>query len=471
MDTDTEPPGDSLVFLSFFIAITEFNLYSSWILFAILLMGSALMSGSEIAFFSLTPEQIKSLDSENSSKSRKILQLIERPKKLLATIHVGNNLINIALVLVSDIILRYNISGNIFNIWASALVEFSIFHHFEVSFVSHAISLILSVIGVTIILVLFGEIMPKIYANFNTLSLARSMSGPIKIMMTLLSGITTVLVSFSGFFEKKIEKNRKNDILSGKEELEDALDITLEEDEDQLDILKSFVYFNDVTVKQIMKPRTDVVALDSTSDFQEVLETIRESGYSRIPVYDEDFDNIRGILYAKDLLRHIEEKKGFNWLALIRDNAYYVPESKKINELLKEFQEQKIHMAIVVDEYGGSSGLVTMEDIMEEILGEILDEFDVENDESDYVKLDDNTYIFEGKTSLIDFVKVFDESISIFDDFKGDSDSLAGTILEITGEIPEQNFEIRLGKFHFIVEKVSTRRIESIKVVINGNEQ
>ena len=288
-----------------------------------------------------------------------------------------------------------------------------------------------------------------------------------KIMMILLTGITAVLVSWSDYFEKKLEKRRINDIATGKEELGDALNMTLEEDEHQLDILKSFINFNEVTVKQIMNPRTDVVALDSNSDFREVLETIRESGYSRIPVYEDDFDNIIGILYVKDLLRHIEEKKNFDWLSLVRDNAYYIPESKKINELLKEFQEQKIHMAIVVDEYGGSSGLVTMEDIMEEILGEILDEFDVENDESDYIKIDDNTYIFEGKTSLIDFVKVFDESISIFDDIKGDSDSLAGTILEITGEIPQQNYEIKLGKFLLIVEKVSTRRIESIKVIVD----
>ena len=467
MDTDTEPPGDSLVFFTYFIAITEFNLYSSWILFVILLLGSALISGSEIAFFSLTPEQTKFLENENSSLSRKVIELRNKPKKLLATILVGNNLINIALVLVSDIILRSTISQNTFNNWASYLQEYSLLNRFEVSFLSHITSFILSVIGVTIILVLFGEIMPKIYANFNNLRLARLMATPMKIMMILLTGITAVLVSWSDYFEKKLEKRRINDIATGKEELGDALNMTLEEDEHQLDILKSFINFNEVTVKQIMNPRTDVVALDSNSDFREVLETIRESGYSRIPVYEDDFDNIIGILYVKDLLRHIEEKKNFDWLSLVRDNAYYIPESKKINELLKEFQEQKIHMAIVVDEYGGSSGLVTMEDIMEEILGEILDEFDVENDESDYIKIDDNTYIFEGKTSLIDFVKVFDESISIFDDIKGDSDSLAGTILEITGEIPQQNYEIKLGKFLLIVEKVSTRRIESIKVIVD----
>ena len=247
------------------------------------------------------------------------------------------------------------------------------------------------------------------------------------------------------------------------------MEITLDKDEQELDILKSILNFNDVSVKQIMKPRTDVIALDSSSGFSNVLQTLKESGYSRIPVYSDDFDSIKGILFAKDLIPYLTESNEFDWLKLVRKHIYYVPESKKINEILKEFQKQKIHIAIVVDEYGGSSGLVTMEDIMEEILGDILDEFDEETEELDYIKLDDNTYIFNGKTSLLDFIKIFDETTSLFDGFKGESDSLAGTLLEVAGEIPGEGSEFRINKYTFVVDKTSERRIEQIKVIIDDN--
>lgn len=470
MDSDTEPPGDLLMTLSISLLVVDFNLFFSWILFVLLLIGSALMSGSEIAFFSLSHDNLKALENENSENSRQIIELRKKPVKLLATILVGNNLFNISLVLVSDFILRNMVGESVFIAWANEINNIYIFRNIEIPVLSQVLSFLLSVIGVTFILVLFGEVMPKIYANFNNVRLARVMVFPLKILFLVFGGISGILVYLSDLVEKKLENKRRNLTLTDKEDLEDALDITLDKNEQELDILKSILNFNDVSVKQIMKPRTDVVALDSSFNYSQVLAIVRDSGYSRIPVFEEDFDNIAGILFAKDLISYTDEDENFDWLGMVRKYIYYVPESKKINEILKEFQKQKIHMAVVVDEYGGSSGIVTMEDIMEEILGNILDEFDQEEEELDYIKLDDNTYIFEGKTSLLDFVKIFDESINLFDDIKGESDSLAGTILEIAGEIPVQGYETKLYPYTFVVEQVSSRRIEKIKVLIDENK-
>ena len=469
MEVDSEPPGNFYLSVIIFMVTMDVNILFSWIVFTLLLIGSALMSGSEIAFFSLTHDQMKALENENTESSRHIIELRKKPAKLLATILVGNNLFNISLVLVSDFILRRMVGVDNFVLWATELNKLSIFNGIDIAFLSQTLSFLLSVIGVTFVLVLFGEVMPKIYANFNNLRLARFMASSMNVLFVIFGGITSILVSLSDFFEKKLENKRKSQNLTDKEDLEDALDITLEKNEQELDILKSILNFNDVAVKQIMKPRNDVEALDITYNFSQVLDIVRKCGYSRLPVYEEDFDNITGILFAKDLISYIDEKENFEWKKLIRKHIYYVPESKKINEILKEFQKQKIHIAIVVDEYGGSSGIVTMEDIMEEILGDILDEFDQEEEELDYEKIDNKTYIFEGKTSLLDFVKIFDENINLFDDIKGESDSLAGTVLENTGEIPEKGFEIQLNKYTLIVEQVSERRIEKIKVIIDEN--
>ena len=308
--------------------------------------------------------------------------------------------------------------------------------------------------------------MPKIYASVNNIKLAKLMAKPISFLMKVFSPVSNLLVNWTNIVERRLEKNKGMTSVADKDEINDALDITLNSDDQELDILKSILKFSDVSVKQIMKPRIDVVAIEDDIIYDEVLNIVRESGFSRIPVFHEDFDNIVGILYAKDLISYLDQKSDFKWQKLIRKNILYVPESKKINELLKEFQKQKLHMAIVVDEYGGSAGIITMEDIMEEILGEIIDEFDEEN-ETEYVKIDNKTYIFEGKTLLMDFVKVFDEDIDIFNNFKGESDSLAGLILEIKGEIPEKQEKIEVDKFTFIVEEASDRRIEKIKVIFN----
>ncbi len=466
MELDVDPP--SLFISIFFIAFSAFNtslIFSVFILL-VLIISSALISGSEIAFFSITPDQLNSLKLESSKKSETIIKLKEKQSKLLATILITNNFVNIAIVLVSDYILKNFLADDLMSSWALKLKEYSVFSSFETTSLINIISFTITVVGVTFILVLFGEVMPKIYASVNNIKLAKLMATPITFLMKVFSPVSNLLVNWTNIVERRLEKNKGIASVADKDEINDALDITLNSDDQELDILKSILKFSDVSVKQIMKPRIDVVAIEDDIIYDEVLNIVRESGFSRIPVFHEDFDNIVGILYAKDLISYLDQKSDFKWQNLIRKNILYVPESKKINELLKEFQKQKLHMAIVVDEYGGSAGIITMEDIMEEILGEIIDEFDEEN-KTEYVKIDNKTYIFEGKTLLMDFVKVFDEDIDIFNNFKGESDSLAGLILEIKGEIPEKQEKIEVDKFTFIVEEASDRRIEKIKVIFN----
>lgn len=470
MEKESEPEGNYLMTLTFLLISIDFNIYITFILLLLLIIASALLSGSEIAFFSISPEQIHNLENENTDIDKKILELREKPRKLLATILVGNNFINITIVLLSDYILNSIFGESYFQYWAQQLSEYTIFAGFEISSLVSFISFIITVLGVTFILVLFGEVMPKIFASSNNMKLAKLMANPLSSLMVILKPFTNILVKYTNLIEKRIEKNRKNSSNKDKDEIQDALDITLTKDEQELDILKSILNFNDVSVKQIMKPRMDVIALDSTMNFAEVLKIVKESGFSRIPVYTEDFDNIIGILFAKNLISHTTEKKEFDWLQLVRTQIYYVPESKKINEVLRDFQKQKTHMAIVVDEYGGTSGIVTMEDIMEEILGEILDEFD-EEDNNEYEKIDDKTYKFEGKTSLIDFIRIFNENNNFFEDYKGEADSLAGIILESSGEIPEKGYEIKVNNYRFIVDSVTQRRIEKILVKLEDNDE
>lgn len=441
------------------------SLVLSIIFLFILIISSALISGSEIAYFSLLPDQLNELKHDSSASSNKILKLKTNPSKLLATILISNNFVNIALVLVSDFLIKKTLGKEILNLWGTKLKDFSIFNSFEISTLSGAINFTIAVIGVTTILVLFGEVMPKIYANMNNLKLARFMATPLSFLMILFNPLSTILVKWTNSFEAKLIKNKSNSN-TDKNDIEDALDVTLQSDGQEVDILKSIIKFSDVSVKQIMKPRNDVIAIDEKLNYKEILKIVRKSGYSRIPVYNEDFDDLTGILYAKDLISFLEKDDNFNWQAIVRKNIYYIPESKKINEVLKDFQRLKLHIGIIVDEYGGSAGIVTMEDIMEEILGEIFDEFD-EEQVAEYQLLNDNTYIFEGKTMLIDFVKTFDEDVSIFDDIKGEADSMAGLILEIAGELPKKGYEVKMNKFNFIVEEVTKRRIQKIKVIVN----
>jgi len=432
------------IMLNSFSGNLSLGIIISFIVMVVLLFLSAMISGSEVAFFSMDPPQIKEIRSKKSNISKLILAHLDIPKRLLATILITNNFVNVAFV-----ILGAYISGQLFN-----------FADFQI------LGFILEVIVITIILVLFGEIVPKIYANHNPVVFASFMARPLNILIKIFYPFSSVLVKTTSVVDKKLANANRDISMS---ELSEAIDITADEDapEEETKILKGIVKFSDIEVKEIMKSRVDVISIDSETPFDKLIEIVVESGYSRIPAYTETFDNIKGILYVKDLLPHLGKKENFDWLKLLRP-AFFVPENKKINDLLQEFQEKKIHLAIVVDEYGGTSGIITLEDIIEEIVGEITDEYDSPDDEPDFKKIDDQNYIFEGKTSINDFCKIVGiEDDSIFDEIKGDSDSLAGVILELEGEIPEKNTKITYKNFDFYIRKVDKRRIQSIQVTIH----
>jgi len=408
----------------------------------VLLFFSAMVSGSEIAFFSLNPQQRQQLEEEKSGKSKLILSLLERPKRLLATILISNNFINVAIVILSAFISR-----QLFDLSNYPILSF-----------------IVQVIVITALILLFGEIIPKMYANHHAVRFANIMCKPLQFLLRLFYPLSSVLVNSTSLIDKRLIRKKHHISMS---ELEDAIDITSDESRpaEETKILKGIVRFGDIEVKEIMKSRMDVVAIDIKTGFRELLNIIVESGYSRIPVYEENFDQIRGILYVKDLLAHLDKKEDFNWSKLTRD-AFFVPENKKIIDLLQEFQDKKIHMAIVVDEYGGTSGIATLEDVIEEIVGEINDEFDSKGSDLAYSKLDEKNYVFEGKTSINDFCKVFDIDDDIFDEVKGESDSLAGLILEIEEKIPEKETSIKFRNFEFMVLAADNRRIKRVKVTI-----
>ena len=404
----------------------------------VLLLCSALISGSEVAFFTLNPNKWKEKDM---SKSQKIIKkLLHRPNNLLATILITNNFVNVAIIILSSYI-----TASLFNFNNFPILEF-----------------IIQVVVVTFLLLLIGEVIPKVFANQNALVFASVMSTPINILSKVLAPISKVLVATTSVIEKRFQ-NKGYQI--SVDELSTALDLAGENDtnEEEKRILRSIVEFGNIDVKEIMKSRVDVVAIEEKTDFKDVKELVVSSGYSRIPVYKENFDTILGVLYIKDMLLHIKKEK-FDWTSLVR-TPFFIPESKMIDDLLKEFQEKKIHLAIVVDEYGGTSGIVTLEDIIEEIVGEINDEFD--DDGIMYSKLDNSNYIFEGKTSLNDVLKTIDGEIDYFDEVKGDADTLAGLILELKGNIPEKGEVLVYEPYTFSIESVDQRRVKRVKISID----
>ncbi len=434
-----------------------------------------MVSGSEIAFFSLTHNDFAKLKEDNSRSAKRILKLKEKPRTLLATILIANNFINVAITILSDFVVKNIFPDEIFSRWATSILETSFAKWFvaNIKYISQealtgGIRFSIVVIGVVFILVLFGEVAPKIYAKVNNIQLARFMSSPLVILMKLFSPFSRLLVKGTNLIENKLEKRRQSGTLMSKEEIGEAIELTVSHEEDshrEIDILKSIVNFGDVVVKQIMRSRVDVVAVDFRSPFVELLKVVKESGFSRIPIYEEDFDHVTGILYVKDLLGHLGEDKNYEWQLLIRTNVFYVPESKKISDLLKEFQAQKLHMAIVVDEYGGTLGIVTLEDILEEVIGEIKDEFDDEI-EVEFQKIDDYNYQFEGKTMLNDVCRIMGLDTNVFDEVRGDADSVAGLLLEMIGHIPKKDREIIYDDFKFKIIAVSKRRIEQILITI-----
>ena len=464
-----EPDAESFLLLILLIGIPSAKVLLGIFAIILLLFASGMISGSEVAYFSLSYNDIEVLEQENKASSKRIVLLKDRPRTLLATILICNNFINIAIVIVSDFVLKNILPETLFEAWAKNIIQSSnLFSNYAPEKLANNFSFLITVVGVTFLLVLFGEVAPKVYANLNNIRLARITSGPLLFLMRVLNPLSSILVSWTNIIEKRLAKATQSGAIASREEIDEAIELTVANDEDteqEIDILKSIVKFGDVSVKQIMRSRVDVKAVDFRIDFTDLLKVVKESGYSRIPVYDNDFDNVTGILYAKDLLGYLHEAATFEWQELIRTNVMYVPEAKKIDALLKEFQTRRMHMAIVVDEYGGSSGIVTLEDIMEEIIGDIKDEFD-DDDEVDYKKIDDFNYVFEGKSLLNDVCRIIGWDTTTFDEVKGESDSIAGLILELIGQMPQKDMEISYNQFRFKIVSVSKRRIVQILVTL-----
>ncbi|MBK7408670.1 MAG: gliding motility-associated protein GldE [Saprospirales bacterium] len=444
------------------------EVFGAILFIGLLLYGSAMISSSEVAFFSLTHNDFARLREEDTGPARRILKLKEKPRTLLATILISNNFINIAIVLIADFLLAHLLPEDAFFGWAHAINSVFPFLASTDESIARVINFFITVFGVTFLLVLFGEVAPKIYAKINKVAIAKIMSAPLSTLIQLFHPFTRLLVKGSSIIERRLESYTQSGSIASREEIGEVIEMTVRHEQnanEEIDILKSIVKFGDVTVKQIMRSRVDVVAVDEKVVFSDLLKAVKESGYSRIPVFKDDFDHVAGILYVKDLLGCLEEKDQFRWQDLIRPTVLFVPESKRINDMLKEFQSSRMHMAIVVDEYGGTSGLVTLEDILEEVIGEIRDEFDDEV-EVEFQQLDAHNFLFEGKTLLNDVCRVIGVDTDTFDKVRGDSDSLAGLILENSGQLPKKGAEYQIAGFLFKITAVTKRRIEQIQVTL-----
>ena len=404
-----------------------------------LLFCSALVSGAEIAFFSLSQKDIDETVQENASKGKIIADLLEKPKKLLATLLVANNFINIGVVILFSFV-----GKGIFSEITSPVLKF-----------------ILEVIVVTFLILLFGEVLPKVYASRNNIKFAKQIAYPIAILDKILSPVSLPMRSATIFLHNKLGKQKTNFSV---DQLSQALELTDSEEtsSDEQKILEGIVTFGNTDTKQVMSPRIDIFALEIEESFSIICPKIIEKGFSRIPVYRDNIDQIEGVLFVKDLLPHINTND-FDWKPLIRE-PFFVPENKKLDNLLKDFQNMKSHLAIVVDEYGGTSGLVSLEDVIEEIVGDISDEFDDEN--INFSKIDDKNYLFEGKINLKDFYRIVDVDEELFEIKKGEAETLAGFILEILGNFPKKDQKITFENCLFTIETVDKKRIRQIKVTL-----
>ncbi len=441
MDPDPEP---LFILLFVFDVMQTINL----VLLIILLIFSALISGSEVALFSLTTTDLK--DEEHASKNLKIIsRLLSKPKKLLATILVANNFINIAIVLLFD---------------ALGEIYFRDLNYVWLGWIN--VRFVVEVGVAAFLILLFGEILPKIYASRNRVKFAKLMARPLGVLDWIITPISLPMRRITIGIHNRLGKQKSNlsvDQLSQALELTSDKDTTVEEKK----ILEGIVSFGNTDTKQVMRPRIDIFALNKAASYTEIIPEIIKNGYSRIPVYEESVDKVIGILYVKDLLPHIN-KSSFDWLSLLRD-PYFVPENKKLDDLLNDFKNKKNHLAIVVDEYGGTSGLISLEDIIEEIVGDISDEFD--DEDLIFSKLDENNYVFEGRTALKDFYKVLKlENNDIFENKKGDAETIAGLLLEISGSFPKRGETITLKHYIFTIESLDNKRIKQVKLTINENE-
>ncbi|TDQ28762.1 gliding motility-associated protein GldE [Tenacibaculum caenipelagi] len=445
MDPEPEP---LFLLLSSFDWLTTVNC----LLLLFLLICSALVSGTEVAFFSISQTELDEL-SANSKEENTVVKLLNDPKKLLGTILITNNFINILIVLLFASLEDFMFGGTNFSI------NF-IFFAIPASLVKVLIEIGL----VTFLILLFGEVLPKVYASRKSLQFAGLMAKPIQVLNTLLTPLSLPLIKLTSIIENKL--GNKNNNLSV-ERLSQALELTSDDatTKEEQKILEGIVSFGNTETVQIMKPRTDVCAIAEDASYEEVLQTVLKNGYSRNPVYRENMDTIVGVLYAKDLLEHLS-KKTFKWQKLLRE-PFFVPENKKLDDLLIEFKEKKKHLAVVVDEYGGTSGIVTLEDVIEEIVGDINDEFD--DEDLTYSKLDENNYIFEGKITIKDFCRVLDDDDDEkFEEAKGESETLAGFILEVSGKFPKKGERINFSNYTFTIEALAKKRIKQVKVTRNA---
>ncbi|RAR48060.1 gliding motility-associated protein GldE [Flavobacterium lacus] len=424
-----------------FLELVNTSLLFGVISIIVLLFFSAMVSGSEVALFSLSQKNIEEAIEQNETKGNLISDLLKRPKKLLATLLIVNNFINIGIVIIFSFI-KNDLLGTIYPDWLQFTIEVGV---------------------VTFLILLFGEILPKVYANRNNIKFAKMVARPIHILNVLLSPINMPMRAVTIYFENKLGKQKTNISVN---QLSQALELTSSEDttDEEQKILEGIVSFGNTDTSQVMSPRIDVFALEIDESFKEILPKILDKGYSRIPVYRDNIDQVEGVLYVKDLLPHID-KTDFNWITLLRD-PFFVPENKKLDNLLKDFQGMKNHLAIVVDEYGGTSGVITLEDIIEEIVGDISDEFDDEN--INYSQIDDKNFLFEGKINLKDFYRIVDVDEDLFEDKKGEAETLAGFILEIIGTFPKKGQKISFDICLFTIESVDKKRVKQIKVTLDA---
>jgi len=411
----------------------------------VLVFFSGLISGSETAFFSLTPSDIDEIKSRNGIKDKAIIKLLNKPKQLLATILISNNFINVSIVILSTYV-----TVNLFNSQSNEVLTF-----------------IIQVIVITSVLLIFGEIIPKILSNNEPIAVATLMVIQLKILVLIFKPLSSILVTSTSFIDNKIGKIGHDISMS---DLSDAIELTADESisDDEKLILKGIATFGDKEASEIMVSRVNITAVDIAFSYNKVIDVVLKSGFSRIPVYQETIDSVSGVLYIKDLLLFSGNDTG--WQKLVRKPAFFVPENKKINDLLQEFRERKIHLAVVVDEYGGTSGIVTLEDIIEEIVGEISDEFDVEPLQFKYEKISENTFVFEAKTPMVDFCKILNIEDDLFEDVMGESDSLGGLILELEHKIPKSGSVVNFKQFRFEVTDADDRKLIKIKVLINNDK-
>lgn len=428
-------PEPGLIFLD----TLDTNLLFGSLVIVLLLLCSAMVSAAEVALFSLSQNDLTKLSHQNPAKSQLVSQLLQKPKKLLATLLLANNFVNIGVVI-------------IFSFVSDSLFE---------GIVSPVVKFVVEVMLVTFLILLFGEVLPKVYASRNNIKFSIRMARPIWLLDQLLSPLSLPMRAMTVYLHKKLGKQKPNisvDQLSQALEMTSPNDTTSEEQK----ILEGIVSFGNTDTKQVMSPRIDIFALEIEESFAEIYPKIVEKGYSRIPIFRENIDHIEGVLFVKDLIPHIH-KKEFNWNLLLRE-PFFVPENKKLDDLLKDFQSMKSHLAIVVDEYGGTSGLVSLEDVIEEIVGDISDEFDDEN--ISYSQIDDKNFLFEGKINLKDFYRIVSVDEDAFEDQKGEAETLAGFILEILGNFPKKGQKIHFSTVLFTIEVVDKKRIKQLKVTL-----